>query len=113
MTPGCTIEAGDFRDSYESLLSAGFEVVGVSPDPPTRNAEFRAAGGLPFDLLSDPDHATSSAYGAWGTKKSYGREYEGLIRSTFVVGPGGDIERTYGNVKAKGHVARVTADLLG
>lgn len=113
MTPGCTIEAGDFRDTYESLLSAGFEVVGVSPDLPARNAEFRSAGELPFALLSDPDHATAGAYGAWGTKKNYGREYEGLIRSTFVVGPGGDIERTYRNVKAKGHVARVTADLLG
>jgi len=113
MTPGCTIEATDFRDTYDDLLRAGMDVVGVSPDSPERNARFRTEGGFPFVLLSDPDHAVAAAYGAWGLKKSYGREYEGLIRSTFVIGPDGEIEREYRNVRAKGHVARVTADLLG
>ena len=113
MTPGCTIEATDFRDTYDDLLRAGVDVVGVSPDSPERNARFRTEGGFPFALLSDPDHAVAAAYGAWGLKKSYGREYEGLIRSTFVIGPDGEIEREYRNVRAKGHVARVTADLLG
>jgi len=113
MTPGCTIEATDCRDTYDDLLRAGVDVVGVSPDSPERNARFRTEGGFPFALLSDPDHAVAAAYGAWGLKKSYGREYEGLIRSTFVIGPDGEIEREYRNVRAKGHVARVTADLLG
>lgn len=113
MTPGCTVEATDFRDSYGDLVAAGIDIVGVSPDPPERNARFREEADLPFPLLSDPDHAVAAAYGAWGPKKSFGKEYEGLIRSTFVVGPDGEIEREYRNVRAKGHVARVTADLLG
>lgn len=113
MTPGCTLEATDFRDSYDELVTAGIDIVGVSPDPPERNARFREEGGLPFPLLSDPDHDVAAAYGAWGTKKSFGKEYEGLIRSTFVIGPDGEIEREYRNVRAKGHVGRVSADLLG
>jgi thioredoxin-dependent peroxiredoxin len=113
MTPGCTQEACDFRDNHQALLDAGFEVVGVSPDEPERNAKFREKEGLPFRLLSDPAHKVAEAFGAWGIKKNYGREYEGLIRSTFVIGPSGDIEREYRNVKATGHVARVTKDLLG
>ena len=108
---GAGIEGLEY--SYDDLLRAGVDVVGVSPDSPERNARFRTEGGFPFALLSDPDHAVAAAYGAWGLKKSYGREYEGLIRSTFVIGPDGEIEREYRNVRAKGHVARVTADLLG
>ena len=113
MTPGCTQEACDFRDNHQALLDAGFEVVGVSPDEPERNAKFREKEGLPFRLLSDPAHKVAEAFGVWGIKKNYGREYEGLIRSTFVIGPTGDIDREYRNVKATGHVARVTKDLLG
>lgn len=113
MTPGCTQEACDFRDNHQALLDAGYEVVGVSPDDPERNARFREKEGLPFKLLSDPSHKVASAFGAWGLKKNYGREYEGLIRSTFVIGPTGELEREYRNVKATGHVARITKDLLG
>lgn len=113
MTPGCTKEACDFRDNHQVLLDAGYRVVGISPDPPERNARFRELEGLPFPLLSDPTHEVAAAFGAWGTKKNYGREYEGLIRSTFVIGPNGDIEREYRNVKATGHVARLVKDLLG
>ncbi|MDH4117531.1 MAG: thioredoxin-dependent thiol peroxidase [Acidimicrobiia bacterium] len=113
MTPGCTTEACDFRDNYDALLAAGYEVVGISPDEPERNAAFREKEGLPFPLLSDPAHKIAEAFGAWGIKKNYGREYEGLIRSTFVVGVDGELEREYRNVKATGHVARVTKDLLG
>lgn len=112
MTPGCTTEACDFRDAHDDLLAAGFRIVGISPDEPTRNARFRERDGLPYPLLSDPDHSVASAYGAWGTKKNYGREYEGLIRSTFVIGPGGAVEAAYRNVRAKGHVARLRKDLL-
>jgi peroxiredoxin Q/BCP len=113
MTPGCTAEACDFRDRYGDLQAAGFELVGVSPDKPERNARFREKEGLPFPLLSDEDHKVAEAFGAWGTKMLYGKESVGLIRSTFVLGPNGEIEREYRKVKAQGHVARVTADLLG
>lgn len=111
MTPGCTAEACDFRDSYADLRSAGFELVGISPDPPSRNARFKEKEGLPFALLSDQDHKVAESFGAWGKKMLYGKESLGLIRSTFVIGPDGQIEREYRNVKAKGHVARLTQDL--
>lgn len=113
MTPGCTVEACDFRDSHQELLDAGLAVVGVSPDPPAKLAQFRDMENLPFPLLSDPDHKVSDAFGAWGTKKLYGKEYVGVIRSTFVIGPGGQLEREYRNVRAKGHVGRLKRDFLG
>ena len=112
MTPGCTAEACDFKDAYQQFLDAGFEIVGISPDPPEKNARFRDREGLPFRLLSDQDHAAADAFGAWGTKKNYGREYQGLIRSTFVIDPDGEISAEYRNVRAKGHVARLAGDLL-
>lgn len=112
MTPGCTTEACDFRDRADSLLSAGYSVVGVSPDPIDRLQKFRKKEALVYPLLSDEDHAVAVAYGAWGTKKNYGREYEGLIRSTFVVDTDGNLDRVYRNVRATGHVARVARDLL-
>jgi peroxiredoxin Q/BCP len=113
MTPGCTTEACDFRDRADRLYSAGFAVVGVSPDPVGRLADFKRKESLNYPLLSDEGHRVAGLYGAWGTKKNYGREYEGLVRSTFVVGPDGTLSHIYRNVRAKGHVARVTRDLLG
>ena len=113
MTPGCTAEACDFRDSYQDFLAAGMAVVGVSPDPPEDLARFRERDNLPFPLLSDADHQVAEAFGAWGPKKLYGREMVGLIRSTFVLGPDGEVERDYRNVRAKGHVGRLRRDLLG
>lgn len=112
MTPGCTTEACDFRDSYDELVDAGFALVGVSPDAPELNAKFREKEGLPFPLLSDEDHALAEELGAWGIKKNYGKEYEGLIRSTFVLDPEGELEAAYRNVKATGHVDRLKKDLL-
>ena len=112
MTPGCTAEACDFRDRYDRLQAAGYRVIGISPDPPSRNAKFREKEGLPFRLLSDRDHSVAEAFGAWGTKTMYGKESQGLIRSTFVIGPDGRVEHAWRNVRAKGHVARVTAELL-
>ncbi len=112
MTPGCTQESCDFRDSYQEFRDAGYEVVGVSPDPPSRNAKFREKEGLNFDLLSDEDHALAESLGAWGEKMLYGKSSEGLIRSTFVVDENGAVEKAYRNVKATGHVARVKSDLL-
>ncbi len=112
LTPGCTTEACDFRDSYGRFLAAGYEIVGVSPDPPGRLAEFRREHSLPFPLLSDPDHATAEAFGAWGIKKNYGREYMGIIRSTFVAAANGVIEHAWYNVRAKSHSDRVARDVI-
>jgi peroxiredoxin Q/BCP len=112
MTPGCTVESCDFRDNYQAFSDAGYEIVGVSPDKPASNAKFKEKEGLNFDLLSDVDHVLSESLGAWGEKKNYGKIYKGLIRSTFVVGSTGEVEHAYRNVRAKGHVERVKADLL-
>ena len=111
MTPGCTAEACDFRDNYAALQQAGYDLVGISPDAPAKNARFREKENLNFPLLSDTDHKVAEQFGAWGPKMLYGKESVGLIRSTFVIGPDGDLEREFRNVKAKGHVARLTADL--
>jgi thioredoxin-dependent peroxiredoxin len=111
MTPGCTKEACDFRDSLQSLAAAGVTVLGISPDAPAKLARFRDRDSLNFPLLSDPDHAVEQAYGAYGEKMLYGKRSVGVIRSTFVVGPDGKIARAYYNVKATGHVARLRQDL--
>jgi peroxiredoxin Q/BCP len=111
MTPGCTTQACDFRDSLDALHAAGLEVIGISPDPPEKLAEFRERDGLTFALVSDPDRRVLTAYGAYGEKQNYGRTVQGVIRSTFVVGPDGRIERAFYNVRATGHVAKLRRDL--
>jgi thioredoxin-dependent peroxiredoxin len=111
MTPGCTTEACDFRDSLSSLKAAGLEVVGISPDSPTKLASFRDSEGLNFPLVSDPDKSVLTAYGAFGEKKNYGRTVQGVIRSTFVIGPDSRIEKVFYNIKATGHVAKLRRDL--
>jgi thioredoxin-dependent peroxiredoxin len=111
MTPGCTTQACDFRDSLSSLKSAGLEVVGISPDSPSKLAAFRERDGLNFPLLSDPDKSVLTAYGAYGEKQNYGKTVLGVIRSTFVIGPNGRIEQAFYNVKAAGHVAKLRRDL--
>ncbi|WP_062135524.1 thioredoxin-dependent thiol peroxidase [Demequina aestuarii] len=111
MTPGCTTQACDFRDSLDALKAAGYEVVGVSKDEPAKLAEFREQEGLTFTLVSDPDRTVQDAYGAWGMKKLYGKEVEGSIRSTVVIGPDGTVELAQYNVKATGHVAKLRRDL--
>jgi peroxiredoxin Q/BCP len=113
MTTGCTTQACDFRDSLDSLKAAGFTVIGLSPDSPEKLAEFRARDRLTFPLLSDPDKSVLTAYGAWGEKMLYGKKTIGVIRSTFVIGEDGTIEKAMYNVKATGHVARLRAELLG
>ncbi len=110
-TPGCTTEACDFRDNHAALAKAGYQIVGISPDNPDRLGDFIEEHGLPFPLLSDPDHLVAEAYGAWGKKKNYGREYEGMIRSTIVVDEEGRVEKAWYNVRAKGHAARVAGEL--
>jgi len=111
MTPGCTKEACDFRDSLSSLAAAGFAVIGISPDSPAKLAKFAERDGLTFPLLSDPDHKVLDAYGAYGEKMLYGKKSVGVIRSTFVVDPDGKIEKAQYAVKATGHVARLRAEL--
>jgi peroxiredoxin Q/BCP len=111
MTPGCTTQACDFRDSLGSLQAAGYDVIGISPDRPERLAKFRDRDALTFPLVSDPDHAVLAAYGAWGEKKSYGRTVTGVIRSTFVVDEQGRIAQAFYNVRATGHVAKLRRDL--
>jgi len=111
MTPGCTTQACDFRDSLSSLAAAGFAVLGISPDSPAKLAKFRARDGLTFPLLSDEKRAVLEAYGAYGEKMLYGKKSVGVIRSTFVVGPGGTIEQAQYAVKATGHVARLRKEL--
>ncbi len=112
LTPGCTTQACDFRDSLASLQSAGYTVLGVSRDLPAKLREFRERDGLVFPLLSDPDHAVHEAYGAWGEKQNYGKTITGVLRSTFVVDEDGRIAHALYNVKATGHVARLRT-LLG
>ena len=110
-TPGCTKQACDFRDSLASLQHAGYEVVGISPDPVEKLTRFAAEEGLDFPLLSDPDHTVAEAYAAWGEKKNYGKTYQGLIRSTVVVDPEGKVALAQYNVRATGHVAKLRRDL--
>ncbi len=112
MTPGCTTQACDFRDSLAPLQAAGYTVLGVSRDLPAKLREFRDRDGLTFPLLSDPDHAVHDAYGAWGQKQNYGKTIEGVLRSTFVVDDDGTVSHALRNVKATGHVARLRT-LLG
>ena len=110
-TPGCTTQADDFEAAAERLQAAGYRVVGVSPDETPVLERFRADRGLSFPLLSDPTHAVSEAYGAWGDKTSYGRPSTGLLRSTVVVDEHGRVAHVFSNVKATGHVDRLLRDL--
>jgi peroxiredoxin Q/BCP len=111
MTPGCTKQACDFRDSLDSLAAAGYAVVGISPDKPAKLAKFRDRDAVTFPLLSDEDRGTLQAYGAFGEKTMYGKTVTGVIRSTFVVDEAGKIELAQYNVKATGHVAKLRRDL--
>ena len=106
-TPGCTTESCDFRDRYEFFAARGYQILGVSPDQPDKLSQFKDEHRLPFDLLSDPDHEMATAFGAYGVKKNYGREYTGIIRSTFLIDGSGDIEAAFYNVKATGHAERI------
>ncbi len=111
MTPGCTTQACDFRDSLASLQGAGYAVVGVSPDPVEKLATFAEQEHLTFPLASDVERTVLEAWGAWGEKKLYGKTVTGVIRSTVVVAPDGTVELAQYNVKATGHVAKLRRDL--
>ena len=111
MTPGCTTQACDFRDSLASLGAAGYTVLGVSPDPPARLRAFAERDAVPYPLLSDPDRTTMTAWGAWGEKKLYGRTVTGVVRSTVVVDPDGLVTWARYGVRATGHVAMLRTQL--
>jgi peroxiredoxin Q/BCP len=110
-TSGCTRQACGFRDAQPAFGKHGTRVIGVSPDSEASHAKFAGKYGLPFTLLSDPDKVLAKAYGAWGPKQNYGREYMGIIRSTFVVDAAGKVKRAYYGVKVDGHVASVLGDV--
>ena len=111
MTPGCTKQACDFTDNLASLKAAGYVVLGISPDKPEKLAKFRERDSLTITLLSDPDRSVMKAYAAFGRKVLYGKEVEGVIRSTFVVDEQGKVELAQYAVKATGHVAKLRRDL--
>lgn len=110
-TSGCTKEACGFRDAREAYDARDVVVLGVSPDDVSSHEKFRDKYDLNFPLLADTDHAVAEAYGAWGKKKMYGREYEGVLRSTFVIGPDGRVEKIYRKVKPAEHAEQILADL--
>ena len=111
MTPGCTKQACDFSDSLESLQSAGYTVLGISPDKPEKLAKFRERDGLTITLLSDPDKEVLGAWGAFGEKQMYGKTVQGVIRSTFVIDEDGKVEVAQYNVRATGHVDKLRREL--
>jgi len=110
-TPGCTVEACEFRDANETIHERGADVWGVSPQGAASKRAFREKFGLPFILLADTDHAVAEAYGSWVEKVNYGKTYMGVARTTFLVDPEGRIARTWPKVKPEGHAAEVIAAL--
>ena|ERR1035441_9072868 len=110
-TPGCTVEACEFRDDIKQFTKKGAVVIGVSPDKSVAQAKFKAKYDLPFTLLADSDRAAAEAYGVYKEKNMYGKKVMGIERTTFVIAPDGKIEKIYSNVKAAGHAATVLEEL--
>jgi peroxiredoxin Q/BCP len=110
-TSGCTTQACDFRDRWTEVEARGAIVLGVSPDGLRSHAKFRTRYRLPFPLLADEDHAVAAAYGVWGDKSLFGYRYQGILRTTFIIGPDGTIARVFHKVRPKGHAAEVLAAL--
>jgi len=106
MTPGCTTQACDFRDNYERFKDTNTVILGVSPDPVDRHQTFIEKHDLPFHLLADEDHKVAELYGVWQLKKNFGREYYGIVRSTFIIDEEGILRDEMRNVRVKGHVDR-------
>ncbi len=106
-TPGCTAESCNLRDNYDDLLGRGYKIIGVSPDTVEKQKKFAEKYNLPFPLLADTDLEVIKAYGAWGTKNMYGKSYEGLLRTTYVIDEQGRIEKVIASVKTKDHAAQI------
>jgi len=110
-TPGCTAEACNLRDNYNELIKRGFEVIGVSPDDKESHTRFKHKYSLPFHLVADTDKSILKLYGAWGTKKMYGKEYEGVLRTTYVISEEGKIEKVITKVDTKDHSRQILNEL--
>jgi len=110
-TPGCTKEACNFRDDYSAYEKAGVVILGVSPDDVTSHVTFKKKFQLQFPLLADADHKVCDAYGVWGPKKFAGKEYEGVLRTTFLIDEVGNIKHVYENVRPAEHSAELLAEL--
>ena len=110
-TPGCTTEACNFRDGYGQYQKAGVVILGISPDSAKSHAKFKAKYQLPFTLLADEEHKVCELYGVWGRKKFMGKEYDGVFRTTFLIGADGVVLKVFENVKPDGHSAEVLAAL--
>ena len=110
-TPGCTTEACNFRDDFHIYEQNGIVILGVSPDNAKSHTKFKNKFNLPFTLLADEGHTIANAYGVWGPKKFMGREYEGVLRTTFLIGPDGNIVKVFENVKPDHHSKEVLAAL--
>jgi peroxiredoxin Q/BCP len=106
-TPGCTKEACNLRDNYQDLLDKGFAIVGVSPDNEKSHQNFATKFDLPFPLLPDPELEIIKAYGAWGEKNMYGKKYEGLLRTTFIINEEGEIDEVIKKVKTDDHTNQI------
>ena len=111
-TPGCTAEACNLRDNYDDLLSRGFAIIGVSPDDEKSHGKFRTKFDLPFSLIADPEKTIIKAYGAWGEKSMYGKTYEGVLRTTFVIDESGKIQKVINKVNTGDHTKQIL-ELLG
>lgn len=110
-TPGCTNEACDLRDNYNMWIEKGYEIIGVSPDSTQSHTNFKKKYNLPFILISDPEKVIIKQFGVWGLKKLYGREYEGLIRTTFVIDENGIVSNIFEKVKTKDHSNQILETL--
>lgn len=110
-TPGCTTEACNFRDDYSTYIEADVILLGVSADSPKSHAKFKEKHGLPFSLLADEGHVVCDKYQVWGPKKFMGREYEGILRTTFLIDANGRVARVFAHVKPAEHSAEVLAAL--
>ncbi len=106
-TPGCTAEACNLRDNYQSLLKQGYAILGVSPDNAKKHQKFIDKYELPFDLLVDEDHAVAEAYGVWVEKSMYGRKYMGIARTTFIINESGVIDEIIEKVDTKNHTNQI------
>lgn len=108
-TPGCTTEACNFRDDYSQYEDAQVTILGVSPDSPASHLKFKEKYQLPFTLLADEDHAVCDLYKVWGPKKSFGKEYDGVHRTTYLIDPQGKIQHVFQKVSPANHSAEVLA----
>ena len=110
MTPGCTAEACNLSDNYELLKSKGFEILGISADDTKKQIRFKEKYNFPYPLIPDTEKEILKLYGIWGLKKLYGREYDGIHRTTFIIDEKGKIEKIFKKVKTKEHSAQILAE---